>query len=764
MRFRVVLSLVFLAFAIGVRPTSISIAIPNFTHVFVIVMENHEYEDLIGNPSAPYINSLAQQYGLATAYFAVTHPSLPNYMALTSGDTFFADDCVECTAPGVNLIDRIEASGRTWTAYMEDMPGPCTTTDAGLYTARHNPFVHYADIVGTPERCSNGVVPFSKLSSDLAADALPSFVWITPNVCNDMHDCAIATGDAWLQTVVPSIAQSAAFANSVLFVVWDEGTTNDGGGGHVPLIVVSPMTPRGTRSADVATHYHLLRTIEDAWGLSPLGQSANATSLSAFFRPPVPDSPNPADGSVSVTVTPTMSWRAAGATSYDVRFGTSATPPPVSADQTQAWYVPPTLTPSTTYYWQIIAHNASGSMAGPVWTFTTGAPVSLPGMPANPSPLDAAVNVGTMVTLAWASSNATSYDVKFGTSSSPPLMSPAQAGASYAATMLAYNTTYYWQIVAHGANGVTAGPVWTFTTASPPPDSGAAGVLWRNSRDGVTGLWQMRGMTVAAAASIADISDASWEIKAVQDLNGDGRPDIVWRHRVSGQNAAWLMDGFTVMASGFLPTIADLNWELKGGGDFDGDGRGDLIWRNKATGANIMWLMNGLTIKVAALAPTIADANWDISAVADLDADRRADVLWRHRTSGQNLVWLMNGTTIALAAFLPAIADLNWKIKGLGDVNGDGTADIVWRNMAIGENVVWEMNGPTVMASAHLAQVADVNWDIVRIGDFGPDGKADLLWRNNTTGQNVVWRMDGFAIRSSAFLPSMDVSWRVAAR
>ena len=209
--------MVFVGFAIGARPAFV--ALPNFTHVFVIVMENHEYADVIGNPSAPYINSLAQQYGLATANFAVTHPSLPNYMALTAGDTFFTDDCVGCMAPGPNLIDRIEASGRTWTAYMEDMPAPCTTTDAGLYTARHNPFVHYADIVNDASRCSNGVVPFSRFSADLAAGALPNFVWITPNVCNDMHDCSVGTGDAWLQTVVSSIVQSAAFANSALFVV-----------------------------------------------------------------------------------------------------------------------------------------------------------------------------------------------------------------------------------------------------------------------------------------------------------------------------------------------------------------------------------------------------------------------------------------------------------------------------------------------------------------------------------------------------------------
>jgi acid phosphatase len=297
-------------------------------------------------------------------------------MALTSGDTFFPDDCVECTTPAVNLLDSIEASGRTWTAYMEDMPAPCTTSDSGVYVARHNPFVHYDDIVGDGARCSNGVVPSSGFGSDLAANTLASFVWITPNLCNDMHDCSIATGDAWLQAVVPQILQSPAFANSVLFVVWDEGTTTAGGGGHIPLIVASPMTPAGTQSTQAATHYSLLRTIEDAWGLSPLGQSANATALSDFFSPAptppgTPDSPSPDDGATGVDTGSTLTWAAAGGTSYDVSFDTVNPPSTVSAGQGVAAYTPAGLAANTTYYWQIVAYNDAGATTGPVWSFTT---------------------------------------------------------------------------------------------------------------------------------------------------------------------------------------------------------------------------------------------------------------------------------------------------------------------------------------------------------------------------------------------------------
>src|SRR6266850_6882779 len=121
--------------------------VPNFRHVFIIVMENREYRDVIGDPAAPYINRLASEYGLATNAFGATHPSLPNYMALTGGETFFATNCVGCETPAENIADQIEASRRTWTAYMEDMPAPCATADSGLYVARHNPFVHHTDIV-----------------------------------------------------------------------------------------------------------------------------------------------------------------------------------------------------------------------------------------------------------------------------------------------------------------------------------------------------------------------------------------------------------------------------------------------------------------------------------------------------------------------------------------------------------------------------------------------------------------------------------------
>jgi acid phosphatase len=259
--------------------------VPNFTHVYTIVMENHEFSGIIGNPLAPYINGLVQTYALGTAYTAVTHPSLPNYMSLTGGDTFFADDCVGCTVNAPSIADQLDAAGRSWKAYFEDMPAPCTTTESGLYTTHHNPFVHYGGIVGDVNRCRAHIVPLSDLGTDLTNGTVPDYAWITPNLCSDMHDCPVATGDAWLQAVVPDILNAPDFATSILFIVWDEGVTNVGGGGQVAMLAVSPLVLPGFRSNVAENHFSLLRTVQDAWSLGPLAQTSTAAPMTEYFKP-----------------------------------------------------------------------------------------------------------------------------------------------------------------------------------------------------------------------------------------------------------------------------------------------------------------------------------------------------------------------------------------------------------------------------------------------------------------------------------------------
>ncbi len=275
------------AFGVGASPAPAAGTVPAFNHIFTIVMENHSYGQIIGSGSAPYINSLAAKYGLATNYFAVAHPSLPNYLALTGGSTFgITSDCTTCFVSAPNIAkDRVEASGRSWKAYMESMPRPCFVGDSYPYMQKHDPFIYFNDIRTNATEC-NKVVPYSTLATDLkSAGTTPNYAWITPNMCNDMHDCSVSTGDTWLKNNVPAILNSAAFTtqNSLLMITWDED--NGSSGNHVATLVIAKSVPAGFRSSVRYTHYSLLRTVESAWGLSPLtGNDGGVSPMSDFFH------------------------------------------------------------------------------------------------------------------------------------------------------------------------------------------------------------------------------------------------------------------------------------------------------------------------------------------------------------------------------------------------------------------------------------------------------------------------------------------------
>jgi acid phosphatase len=249
------------------------------------MMENQPYGAIVGSSAAPFINDLIARHGLATGYHAVAHPSQPNYIALFSGSTQgVADDLVhQLDAP--NLADQLEAQGRTWAVFAQNVPTACYTGDSasggpdgpGTYARKHEPAISFTSIASDPARCAR----ISDLShfDPAAAD----FELIVPNMCNDMHDCSVARGDAFLASFVPRITSSPAFADSVLFITWDEGGGDQGGGGRVPLVIVSPLVRPGTASSVAHDHYSLLRTIEDAWGLGCLARSCAANDLRELF-------------------------------------------------------------------------------------------------------------------------------------------------------------------------------------------------------------------------------------------------------------------------------------------------------------------------------------------------------------------------------------------------------------------------------------------------------------------------------------------------
>jgi hypothetical protein len=248
-------------------------------HIAVIVMENEEFGSVIDSSDAPYLNRLARTYALARAMYAVTHPSLPNYLALTGGSSFgITSDCTNCSVHATSIVDQLETAGVSWRAYMEGLPHPCFAgAGAGEYAKKHDPFTYYVPDMARPGWCRR-IVPLRALSTDERAGALPRFIWITPDLCHDMHDCPVSVGDRFLSRLVPPLLRALG-PRGLLILTWDEGSSNDGccrlaSGGHVATILAGGLARRRARLTSPTDHYSVLQTIEDLLGLPRLRGAA----------------------------------------------------------------------------------------------------------------------------------------------------------------------------------------------------------------------------------------------------------------------------------------------------------------------------------------------------------------------------------------------------------------------------------------------------------------------------------------------------------
>ena len=293
----------------------------NFQHVFVIMMENTGFDTLMGNPNAPFINAAAANYGLASNYFGVTHPSQPNYIAATSGSTNGVADDSDTTINVTNIVDQLEANRKTWKAYMQSYSLCITPLDHScgnqLYERKHNPFISYQDVQSNPARVAN-IVDFSQFATDLASGNVADYTWISPDQCHDMHGRAathddpcdfsqvqplIAAGDSFLLNTVSAIMNSSAWTgNSVIFITWDESDfTGSGfhqfgddsgccdsvagqGGGHVVMITISHSDNAPRTSSVPYNHQSMLATIEDGWHLGCLAFTCDTDNV-----PPMSD-------------------------------------------------------------------------------------------------------------------------------------------------------------------------------------------------------------------------------------------------------------------------------------------------------------------------------------------------------------------------------------------------------------------------------------------------------------------------------------------
>jgi acid phosphatase len=272
--------------------------IPAADHVFLIMLENHAFNQVIGSPFMPYLNSLAAQHALATNYFANTHPSIGNYFVLTTGNIETNNDAFTGTVSSDSIPRAFASAGKTWKAYMESLPSVgYTGGDVYPYFKHHNPFAYMTDVLGSSAETTN-LVPFTQLSSDMSAGALPNFAFIAPNAEDDAHDCPtggsacldsdkLTSADNWLKTHIDPLIQSPALANSVFIIVFDESLDVDvvNGGGKVAMVMAGSHVKAGFKSTTVYQHQSTLRLALDLLGVADHpGNSATAPTMQEFFQ------------------------------------------------------------------------------------------------------------------------------------------------------------------------------------------------------------------------------------------------------------------------------------------------------------------------------------------------------------------------------------------------------------------------------------------------------------------------------------------------
>jgi len=266
--------------------TTTTTTVPASSHVFIVVEENHSYSSVIGNSSMPYLNSLASKYGLATQYYANTHPSIGNYFMLTAGQIITNNDSFCSTLTQDNVVRHLLSAGKTWKAYAQSLPSAGYTGCSYYpYVKKHNPLAYFSDVANSSEKYN--LVPFSKFPSDLANHTLPEYSFIVPDLLHDAHDGSLSAADTWLKSNIAPLIASATFQkDGILMIVFDESVDTDTqhGGGHVVAVVIGPHVLAGHKSTTLYQHQNTLKTLMKALGLSSFpGAAGSAASMSDFF-------------------------------------------------------------------------------------------------------------------------------------------------------------------------------------------------------------------------------------------------------------------------------------------------------------------------------------------------------------------------------------------------------------------------------------------------------------------------------------------------
>lgn len=256
--------------------------------VVLVVEENHGYSSTIGSSAMPYLNSLASQYSLATQYYADTHPSIGNYLMMTTGQIITNNDGFNGPVSVDNLVRHLIQAGKTWKAYAQSLPSVgYTGGDSGAYLHRHNPLSYFTDVANSSNERLN-LVPFTQFAQDLNSGQLPDFSFVVPDANNDAHNGTLQQADQFLQTNIAPVLSNPQFKNGgLLLILFDEAETADSthGGGHVAMVLAGPGAKQGFQSSTLYQHQNLLKTITTYLGVDGnIGSAASASAMSEFLK------------------------------------------------------------------------------------------------------------------------------------------------------------------------------------------------------------------------------------------------------------------------------------------------------------------------------------------------------------------------------------------------------------------------------------------------------------------------------------------------
>ena len=698
---------------------------PAYDHIVVVVEENHSFQNVIGNPQAPYFNLLANTGVSLTNYHAITHPSQPNYFALFAGSTFGADNA-DHTEPGPTLASILIASAKTFLGYVDDGS-----------PRRHNPWESFPEGFSVERHFAD--FPSGDFSR------LPNVSFVIPNLDHDMHDGTMAQADQWLQTNLGAYAQWAPAHNSLLMVLWDED--DNFAENRVPAILYGADLNPGQYAADY-DHYDALNTLLAANHLEAPNNATLAGGLG--------------NGIFHIATTPLL---LDGDSANNVLFGGAANDilsGRAGNDRLSGGAGRDTLT---------------GGPGSDKFVFDLAA---LPDAQAGTPIFDRIFDFNQGNNGAYAASEGDQFDFSalLATAHNNGNGQPVDALARVIRDAIDGSSVLQidpdgsangtnWITVAR-LDGVDAGDaVKVVLSASEPAGSTIiaqdentstalgnfdsdthADLLWRN-RDGTVGVWLMNGASIQSAQNVGTAGN-DWHVAGVADFNGDGKSDLLWRND-DGTVGEWQLNGSSIIGAGNILQVAN-DWHVIGTGDFGGDGRADILWRNDAGRVGI-WQMSGLSVQSAADIAAVA-ASWKIAGTADFNGDGKTDLLWRNDT-GLVGVWIMNGNSL-VAADNVAMVTNDWHIAGTGDFNGDGRADILWRNDngSVGE---WQMNGAALVSASNVNS-ASADWHIVGTGDFNGDHLSDILW-NSDGGTVGEWLMNGASILSAHNVDTISQAW-----